>query len=144
MAGARELLSELAAAGLTVTTDGASLTIKPASKLTEAMRARLIEAKPELLALLRPIDEFDDTGDVRFAARVDRLRRWGWPATAAHAMAERLAQRDCEGDYRACCLDCRNFRPGRCGQFRRAGLVAPDVGRELAALPQHCPAFDRL
>ena len=50
--GARELLHDLAGAGLSVTADGEHLVIRPASKLTEPMRAALRSAKPELLALL--------------------------------------------------------------------------------------------
>ena len=50
--GARDLLADLADAGLRVTTDGDHLVIRPASKLTDPMRAALREAKPELLTLL--------------------------------------------------------------------------------------------
>ena len=50
--GARDLLDDLASAGLSVTAAGDRLFIRPASKLTDPMRAALREAKPELLALL--------------------------------------------------------------------------------------------
>ena len=53
--GARKLLSDLAGAGLSVTADGERLVIRPASKLTDPMRAVLRDAKPELLALLRGV-----------------------------------------------------------------------------------------
>lgn len=51
--GARELLADLADAGLSVTADGDRLLIRPASKLTYPLRVALRDAKPELLALLR-------------------------------------------------------------------------------------------
>ena len=50
--GARDLLAELAEAGLSLATEGDRLVIWPASKLTDPMRNALREAKPELLALL--------------------------------------------------------------------------------------------
>lgn len=43
--GARELLADLAAEGLSIAADGDSLVIRPASKLTDAMRVALREAK---------------------------------------------------------------------------------------------------
>ena len=50
--GARDLLSSLAGAGLSVTAEAGRLVIWPASKLTDDMREALRAAKPELLALL--------------------------------------------------------------------------------------------
>ena len=50
--GARNLLADLTAAGLSVTAEGDRLVIRPASKLTDPMRAALRDAKPELIALL--------------------------------------------------------------------------------------------
>lgn len=44
-------------------------------------------------------------------------------------------------DRRVSCTDCRNYRPGRCGNHRRAGLMVADVGRDLAVMPPHCPGF---
>ena len=62
-------------------------------------------------------------------------------AEAAEAMADRLVIRDREQDDRRTCLECTTYRPGRCGNHRRAGLQAPDVGRDLATLLQRCPGF---
>ena len=67
--------------------------------------------------------------------------RWGWSEAEAEKLAERLVQRDREHDERVSCTDCQHYRPGRCGNFRRAGLHAPDVGRDLATLLQRCPGF---
>ena len=49
---ARDLLADLASAGLSVTAEGDRLMIRPASRLTEPLRVALRQAKPELLALL--------------------------------------------------------------------------------------------
>ena len=198
--GARDLLHDLAGAGLSVTADGGRLVIRPASKLTDDLRATLRAAKPELLALLteapartcaacahhlprgtcaRPIEAglipaaegfgiawpepghaatcpaFSDPCEpqtdaeiARFRDRRDRLTRWGWPVTVAEALARRLMRRDREHaagdtDERVTCAgDCAHYRPGRCGNHRRAGLHSPGLGRELAGLLQHCPGFE--
>jgi hypothetical protein len=148
--GARELLSDLADAGLSISADGGHLVIRPASKLTDHMRAALRDAKPELLTLLRggrTIRPPSDTSAVawtdadidRFIDRRDRLMRWDWPENEAEQQADRLVQCDREHDERVSCTDCQHYRPGRCGNHRRAGLHAPDVGRDLASLLQRCP-----
>ena len=82
-----------------------------------------------------------DADIASFTARRDRMTRLGWPATDAEAMAERLTRRDRSGDDRVSWTDCRHYRPGRCGNHRRAGLNVADVGRDLAALLQRCPGF---
>lgn len=50
--GARDLLDGLAEAGISVAVDGDKLVIRPASRLTDDIRAALRASKPELLALL--------------------------------------------------------------------------------------------
>jgi hypothetical protein len=70
-----------------------------------------------------------------------RLLRWGWTHEVAEATADRIARREGDDD-RATCIECAHFLPWRCSTHRRAGFAAPDVGRELAALPQRCPAFE--
>ena len=162
---ARELLTDLAGAGLSVTAEDDRLVIRPASRLTDDMRAALREAKPELLALLtmptpgaalppnRPyrlsqadgdrchVEPWDDACIALFVARVGRFLRLGIDATDADDLAERLVLRDRDGDARVSCIECRHYRLGRCGNHGRAGLLAPDVGRDLATLLQRCPAF---
>lgn len=49
---ARALHDRLTAAGLSVAADGGKLLIRPAAKFTDALRAEVVAAKPELLALL--------------------------------------------------------------------------------------------
>jgi hypothetical protein len=94
--------------------------------------------------MLAPLagDEARTDGEAaRFLDRRARLVRWGWPAPNAEALAERLTRRDREADPRVSCVDCQHFRPGRCGNHRRAGLQMPDAGRDLAGLLQCCPGF---
>ncbi len=131
--GARDLLNDLAEAGLTVESDGDRLVIRPASLLTDDLRAQVRDAKAELLALLGE--------DPRITDRRERLLRWGWPATDAEALVQRLARRDRESDGRVSCVECQHYRPGRCGSPRRAALQSLEVGRDLAGMLQHCPAF---
>lgn len=77
----------------------------------------------------------------RFLDRRARLLRWGWAESEAERLAERLVHRDREHDDRVSCTDCQHYRPGRCGNHRRAGLASPTVGPDLAATPQHCPGY---
>lgn len=77
----------------------------------------------------------------RFLSRQDRLMRWGWPAAEAERMAERLVARDRAADTRVSCVECRHYRPGRCGNHRSAELSSPDIGRDLAGLLQRCAGF---
>ncbi len=129
--GARDLLNDLTEAGLTVECDGDSLVIRPASRLTDDLRALVRDAKPELLVLLGE--------DLRLTDRRERLLRWGWPAADAEALAQRLARR--ESDARVSCVECRHYRPGNCSSHRGAALQSPEVGRDLAGTLQWCPAF---
>lgn len=150
--GARELLADLKGEGLSVTAEGDRLVIRPASKLTDDMRAALREAKPALLELLageaetarRMLAEVEwqDADIERFKSRFNRLVRWGWPTADAEALAERLTLRDRAGDTRVSCADCRHYGLGRCCNHRRAGLQTPEVGRDLAAMLQRCAGFD--
>ena len=82
-----------------------------------------------------------DADIARYLARHARLLRWGWAEPEAEALAERLVIRDRECDARVSCADCEHYRPGRCGNHRRAGLQAPEVGRDWVALLQRCPGF---
>ena len=76
-----------------------------------------------------------------FLARRDRLLRWGWAESDAERLAERLVLRDRETDDRVSCTECRHYRPGHCGNYRRAGLYSSEVGRDLAGRLQRCPGF---
>lgn len=50
---AADILTRARAAGLEVTTDGAQLLVRPASRLTDDLRSALKSSKAELLALLK-------------------------------------------------------------------------------------------
>jgi hypothetical protein len=156
--GARELLADLNGAGIRVVAEDGRLVIRPASKLTDEIRSALIQAKPELLALLAPrggpysltqaeskaalATPWDDAPIARFEARVSLFRRRGIDAPHAHDLAERLALRDLRADDdRRTCFECFHIRAGRCGNHRFAGLSTPDVSRDLVGLLQRCPGF---
>lgn len=82
-------------------------------------------------------------GAPEISSRLDvtaRLLRWGWPPERAAATAARIAAREADDDRRMC-VECRHYHPGRCTQHRAAGLMTAVIGPDLAALPQHCPAF---
>ena len=87
------------------------------------------------------LDPWDDATIARFQARTGRLRRLGFGEQDAEDLAERLHFRDVHADYRHLCLECRHYRPRRCANFRAAGLLSSEVGRELATMFQHCAGF---
>ncbi len=82
-----------------------------------------------------------DADIAAFLDRRARLLRWGWPEAEAEKLAARLVKRDRERDDRTSCTDCRHYRPGRCGNHRRADLHSSEVSRDLAAMLQRCPGF---
>ena len=99
--------------------------------------------QPLPMTMSEPAPEPHDLAAVaRCLDRRARLMRWGWPEAEAEKLADRLVKRDREDDERVSCTDCRHYRPGRCGNHRRAGLNVPDVGRDLAAMLQRCPGFE--
>lgn len=83
-----------------------------------------------------------DADIARFLHRRARLLRWGWGEADAERVAERLVIRDRGGDVRVNCTECMHYKPGRCGNPRRAGLEGSDVGRDLATRLQHCAGFE--
>lgn len=81
-----------------------------------------------------------DIDIARFKDRRARLLRWGWNERDAEALAERLTRRDA-GDDRRMCVECHHCMPGLvCAKHRAAG-VGRELGRDLATMLQHCPAF---
>ena len=156
--GARDLLAELTGAGLSVAAEGDRLVIRPASKLTDSMRADLREAKPALLKLLscdRPhllnakaandchAGGWNDGEISRFEARKTMLQRRGLPGRDAEDLAERLTLRDRDSDDRRLCLECSWLGDkGRCLAASSGRL--PDVGRRhkpAQTLLHRCGAF---
>jgi hypothetical protein len=151
--GAPDLLRYLREAGFTVApADGGGIRVAPSASLTEDHRQAIRDHRAELLSLLAPppdpdrwcwphSDAMNGAELEQFAKRAQQFTRRGITAEAAETMADRLVIRDREQDDRRTCLECNAFRPGRCGNHRRAGLQAPDVGRDLATLLQRCPGF---
>ena len=184
--GAADLLAHLQGAGFALSVTDNRVVIRPASMLTDNIRAEVRQAKPELLALLGnqrdtetielappiepvtlnaevldipPLGSADwlpagmearhyeaatwtDADIARFIKRRDSLLCWGWAEAAAESLAERLVKRDRAQDKRVNCTECANYRPGKCGNYRRAGLLQPAVGRDMAGLLQHCTGFE--
>ena len=138
---ARDLLTALDRAGLSVSGAAGRLVVRPASQLTDDLRVALREHREELLVLLASGDAPGTAQRARFLSRQSRLQRWGWTASEAQALAERLSRRDREQDARVSCLECRHARPGRCGNHLRAGLRGPALGSDLAGTLQHCPGY---
>lgn len=95
--GARDLLLELASAGFSVAVEGDRLIVRPASKLTDDLRAQLRAAKPELLALNASVDLAAQAFAPLAEPRAQRDR--ALPATEAtvpphrpHALSPQLAE----------------------------------------------------
>lgn len=162
--GARDLLAELAGVGITIEANADMLVVRPASKLTDDLRAALRAVKPELLMLLAPAtsrpyrltraeaeaahaEPWDDAACARFVARVALFLRRGLDATDADDLAERLHLRDVQGDDRRLCLECRHLsgRAGewRCNNHRQAG-VARELPATLTLKLQRCPGIPEL
>jgi virulence-associated protein VagC len=162
---ARELLERAGAAGFTVVADGDALVIRPASRLTDELRAELRAAKPELLAILtrmpvndrppapsRPyrlskaeadaahVKPWDDASIGQFVARVSLFLRRGISATDADDLAQRLHLRDLQADDRRLCLECRHLVGRRCASHLAAG-VGRDLPEALVMQLQRCPEF---
>jgi|GEM_PF-4426252 len=75
------LIAECAALGIALSVRGGGLVVEPADRMTPALRTRLVDAKPVLLALLA-----DGAGTVRpidHAARVVRGKLHAYAATLA-------------------------------------------------------------
>jgi hypothetical protein len=143
--GARDLLAELRAEGFSLTAERGRLAVRPASRLTPELRALVSRCVSELVSLVSEAEmaavAWTDTDIARFLARRDRLMRWGWSEPEAEALAERLVLRDREADPRVSCADCQHYRPGKCSNHRRAGLLSAEVGRDMAGLLQRCAGF---
>lgn len=162
--GARDLLANLTGAGFTIEVEGDRLQVWPASRLTDAQRAALRRAKPDLLALLADIatarpykptkaegdaahaEPWDDADCARFVARVGLFMRRGMNATDADDLAERLHLRDVRGDDRRLCIECAHLA-GRAASGRRCGnapaaRMASDLAAELVMQAQRCGGFE--
>lgn len=161
--GARDLLAELAGAGIQIDMDGDRLLVGPAFKLTDDLRGRLREAKAELLALLAPEPEPAANGEVsgrvsarpyaltkaqrdaahaqpwgdadcsRFLARAAAIRRRGFGVVDAEDLAELAHLLDVQDDGRAICLGCTHLAGTTATGWRCGNHRMAGMPRELAA-----------
>ncbi len=68
----------------------------------------------------------------RFLFRVELFQQHGWPEERAEAWADKLVNRDRDGDDRRLCVECQNLLSDwRCA----------DKGAVVADLLQRCPSF---
>jgi len=160
--GARDLLGDLAVAGIRVEVDGARLLVGPADRLTDRHRDELREHKAEVLALLteppRPFrlapaaaavahaDPWTADQIERFKTRVRRLLALGFTRTDdAEDLAEVLHLRDLHADHRVLCLECQHLAGTSATGWRcrnhRAARVGRDLPHELVTMAQDCPGF---
>ena len=86
----------------------------------------------------QPAPEADATAP--HGLTVAKLQAMGLSAEQADALAYRIEQRDAD-DPRRACVECANCRPGLTCAAPRASGYPRQMGSDLAALPQHCPAF---
>ena len=169
---AHAVISELVACGAAprLTQDGHGIVVR--GTLPQALRERVKANKPELLRLLAKAANDPAHHPPELAqgnAPTPDPARWCWPhstamnpaeistfmarqrlflsrgasADMAEALADRMVQRDREGDDRGLCLECQHLRgsgPYRCAVPRRADLRQPDLPRVLAFTMQRCPA----
>jgi hypothetical protein len=85
---------------------------------------------------------WDDAEIAVFTGRVLRFVQRGIKAPDPDDLAERLTLLDRDGDDLRLCLECENYRPGRCGTHRAAGMNSPELGSDLATMLQRCPGFE--
>ncbi|MDB5869542.1 MAG: hypothetical protein JWP96_1874 [Polaromonas sp.] len=79
------------------------------------------------------------------AERTALFNRRGLAALDAELLADKLVNRDREGDDRRLCLECLHLSgragAGRCSQWQRAGLGATGIPAGMAVLLQRCDGF---
>lgn len=80
-----------------------------------------------------------------FTQRTILFNRRGLPALEAELLADKLVNRDRDGDDRRLCLECGNLsRAGgamRCNQWQRAGMGAAGIPAALVLVLQRCDGF---
>ena len=124
-----ELIALLAASAPTITTPAIAVpAVEPGAAVSDAW------CWPQSGAMNGA--EIDAT-----VIRLQLFARHGIGEAQADELADLLVLRDRQLDDRRLCLECRSYRPGRCGNHRAARLHSPEVGRDLAALLQRCPGF---
>ncbi len=86
-----------------------------------------------------------NTGEIDlFLKRQERFTGLGLAPVRAEQLADRLVQRDREGDDRRVCFECAHLNGWRrwsCGNWRAAGVARDGLAFALVATPQRCPGF---
>lgn len=143
---ARELLSSLTGAGLSVAIAGDLLIVSPRERITTEQRAAIKASKSDLLALLRAPAVANDESQAPATAA---SRSWpilvamGLDESRAERLCEWLRSRSIECDDRRICVECEylSWRNKACRHPELLEIQAPrDLGA-LATTPQHCPGF---
>lgn len=118
----------------------ADLARRAASNAKLAAERQQFGAKAK--ALLAQLVHLQGWSDSDRADGLDAIARS--PRDAYELFGQMLSVHLGEGsswDGRVRCTDCQNLHAWRCAKHKAAGLDGPEVGPELAALPQRCPAF---
>ena len=79
-----------------------------------------------------------------FTARLGRFTDKGMAYDQAEALADKLVQRDREGDDRRLCLECRHLQGAgrwRCGNWHQAGVAREGLARDLVLMLQRCDGY---
>ena len=86
-----------------------------------------------------------NTAEIKtFVIRSNLFNRRGLASLDAESLADKLVNRDREGDNRRACLECRGLSgsgPYQCSPWRMAGLGGPMVARQLVTMLQRCKGF---
>ena len=132
MMGARDLLADLADAGLTVRVDAGKLLVKPASKLTDDLLLKLRAAKPELLALLTPTGRSSSARTCTACQRLLPRGTCGTPVEAGLIRADYSIIWPTAGYAKTCSA----FEPKAVAQARdRAHKLTPAEAEHAHAAP---------
>lgn len=132
--GARELLADLANAGLAVTVEDGQLSVRPGTLITEDQRQAIRAMKPVLLGYISGRESLR-------AALTARLVAWHWTAEDVGTALKATDSRT-DDDSRRLCVECANYLAGFCARHTRACLSCAEISTDLAKLPQRCPAFN--
>ncbi len=79
-----------------------------------------------------------------FTARLERFTDKGVSYDEAERLADRLVNRDREGDDRRLCLECGHLQGAgrwRCGNWKQADVSRDGLARDLVLMLQRCSGF---
>jgi len=92
-----------------------------------------------------PHSQAMNSGEIdTFTARLGRFTDKGLAYDEAEALADKLVQRDREGDDRRLCLECRHLQGAgrwRCGNWQQAGVAQQGLARDLVLMLQRCDGY---